>query len=121
MTSSFAKHGNKDHTLQENDILRSWSSMLGTLRECNACLRWLCCHALPPCSPAREALAGTARHKAAAAAQSAAPPVDRLLRLLLDTAVLEHQVASFRHVGRVACLLEGTMSTEVHHPHGHAG
>ena len=77
---------------QENDILRSWSSMLGTLRECNACLRWLCCHALPPAAPAGSLPLGTGRHKAAAAAQGAAPPIDKLLRLLLDTAVLEHQV-----------------------------
>ena len=77
---------------QENDILRSWSSMLGTLRECNACLRWLCCHALPPAASAGSVPLGTGRHKAAAAAQGAAPPIDKLLRLLLDTAVLEHQV-----------------------------
>ena len=32
---------------QEDDILRNWDAMLQTLRGCNACLRWLLCHALP--------------------------------------------------------------------------
>ena len=57
--------------------------MLALLRSCNACLRWLLSHALGAAAPG---------HKAGQAARSAAPALDDMLGLLLDTAALEQQV-----------------------------
>ncbi len=66
--------------LQEEFVLQHMAEVFTCLRSCNVALRWLFLHT---CS---------SHKKLRAAVASSAPPMQDLLALLLDTALLEFEV-----------------------------